>query len=509
MKGVVAAGHPLTAAAAGDVLKAGGNAFDAAIAAVFTACVAEPVLASLGGGGFLLARAPGRLDRVFDFFAQTPINKDTGTEPDFYPVTVNFGHAQQEFHIGLGACATPGCISGLFAVHEHLGSMAMRELIQPALAAARNGVQVSDLQGYIFSLVAPIYIAPGANDIFKGSQADAIAIAGDVLRFPQFADLLEVLAIEGADLFYRGEVARSIEALCESGGGYLRREDLEQYETSVRPPLQVDYHGARILTNPPPSCGGVLVAFGLRLLEELQVGQFNHNDFEHLRRVIDVMRMSARVRVDQLAESVTAEVLADETLRKYRSQVYGHAQFSRGTTHISVVDGEGNVATVTISNGEGCGHVVPDTGIMLNNMLGEEDLNPRGFGRWTGNQRLGSMMSPTIALLPGGKVIATGSGGSNRIRTTLLQVLSNLLDFGCNDEEAVTLPRIHIETEVLNIEGGVNARVTERLISEFPEHRVFADRNLFFGGAHTVSRDGTRFSGAGDPRRGGVCEIVQ
>lgn len=509
MRGAVAAGHPLTAAAASEVLKAGGNAFDAAIAAVYTACAAEPVLASLGGGGFLLARTSGGPDRVFDFFAQTPLHRESAGEPDFYPVTVDFGHAQQEFHIGLGACATPGIVSGLFAVHEQLGSMTMGELVQPALAACRDGVEVSELQGYIFSLVAPIYVAPGAADIFTGPRTTSIARAGDVMRFPEFADILEVLAIEGQELFYRGEVARSIESMCRSGGGFLRRTDLEKYQTFVRPPLQIDYHGARILTNPPPSCGGILIAFGLRLLQDLDIGRYEHNGYEHLRRIIDVMRMSTSVRADQLAESVTAEVLAEDILQQYRAQVYGNPRFSRGTTHISIADNGGNVATVTISNGEGCGHVVPGTGIMLNNMLGEEDLNPQGFGRWLLNQRMGSMMSPTIALLPDGKVIATGSGGSNRIRTTLLQVLSNLVDFAYPEEQAVNLPRIHIETDVLNIEGGIDAGVSGRLTEEFSEHRVFADRNLFFGGAHTVGHRAAHFSGAGDPRRGGVFETVE
>ena len=508
MKGAVAAGHPVTAGAARDVLQAGGNAFDAAIAAVYASCVAEPVLSSLGGGGFLLARAPGQAERVFDFFAQTPITSDRKSDQDFYPVVVDFGHAQQEFHIGLGACATPGCVHGLFTVHKELATMSMRELVQPAVTAARNGLEVTELQGYIFSLVAPIYTTAGAAGVFNGVGSDAIAKAGELLQLPDFADMLEVLAIEGPDLFYRGEIAGGIVELCTNHGGHLCRNDLTQYRTAIRRPLTIDYRDARIFTNPPPSNGGILIAFGLNLLSELTFAGLEHNGYEHLRRLIDVMRVSARARAEYMKGSVSAHFLDQGLHEQYRTQVYGHPQFARGTTHISVADEDGNLAAVTISNGEGCGHVVPGTGIMLNNMLGEQDLNPDGFGMWPGNQRMGSMMAPTIVLAPEEKTVVTGSGGSNRIRTALLQILSNLIDFGCHLEQAIGLPRIHIEDSVLNIEGGVDEQVVERLVAEFPEHRCFQDLNLFFGGAHSVARQGRRFSGSGDPRRGGVCEIV-
>ncbi len=508
MKGAVAGGHPVTVAAACDVLQAGGNAFDAAIAAVFASCVAEPVLSSLGGGGFLLARGPGQPERVFDFFAQTPIYTDRKSDQDFYPVVVDFGHAQQEFHIGLGACATPGCVSGLFSVHKELASMSMCELAQPAVAAARDGLKLTDLQGFIIILVAPIYTTPGSGGIFNSSESNNIAKAGETLRLPEFADVMEILAIEGPDLFYRGEIANSIVDMCTSSGGHLHREDLALYKTEMRLPLTVDYRDARILTNPPPSNGGILVAFGLRLLSELAMGGFAHNSYEHLRRLIDVMRVSTLARTEHMTGPGPNRLLDKHLHEQYRAQVYGHPQFTRGTTHISVADEKGNVAAVTISNGEGCGHVVPGTGIMLNNMLGEEDLNPDGFGVWSGNQRMGSMMAPTIVLAPDDQVFVTGSGGSNRIRTALLQVLSNLIDFDFDLTDAVSNPRIHIEDKVLNIEGGIEEQVVAQLISEFPEHRCFKDLNLFFGGAHSVSRQGHRFSGCGDPRRGGVYQVL-
>jgi gamma-glutamyltranspeptidase/glutathione hydrolase len=178
LKGAAATGHPLTTAAAEEVLREGGNAFDAIIAAHFTACVAEPVLASLGGGGYLLAEPAEGKSRVYDFFAQTPLNRPAG-ELDFYPISADFGPTSQEFHIGLGAVATPGSVKGMFAIHRDLGTMPMQRLVQPAVRAAREGVRINSLQAYIFDVVSPIYLAtPGAKALY-GSATHPVPDLGD------------------------------------------------------------------------------------------------------------------------------------------------------------------------------------------------------------------------------------------------------------------------------------------------------------------------------------------
>jgi gamma-glutamyltranspeptidase/glutathione hydrolase len=164
------------------------------------------------------------------------------------------------------------------------------------------------------------------------------------------------------------------------------------------------------------------------------------------------------------------------------------------------------MASMTLSNGEGSGYVLPETGIMLNNMLGEEDLNPFGFHQWPTNKRIASMMAPTIALMPNGGRIATGSGGSNRIRSAILQVLINLIDFDKNVTEAVEDARIHFENGLLNLEAGIPDETVSSLTAEFQKHHLWSEKNLFFGGAHTVARDSKGvFFGKGDSRRGGVC----
>ena len=202
-------------------------------------------------------------------------------------------------------------------------------------------------------------------------------------------------------------------------------------------------------------------------------------------------------------------LLGEETIRKWQQGLQLHSLFSRGTTHISVADAEGNIASLTASNGEGCSYILPGTGIMLNNMLGEEDLNPGGFNRWKKGARLASMMSPTVAESSDGTRYALGSGGSNRIRSAVTQVLSNLLDFGMTPEQAVTAPRMHLEGDKLSIEPGFGDAALAALTSAAPKTHLWPEKNLFFGGVHTVSvKHGGVFDGAGDPRRGGVVAFA-
>jgi len=505
MNGAVAAGHPATAEAAAWALEEGGNAFDAAMAGLCAACVAEPVLTSLGGGGFLLAHQGGRKNTLYDFFVQTPVQKRSVSELDFYPILADFGTAQQEFHIGMGSIATPGTIKGLFRIHGELGSLPMREIVKPAVDFARNGIVLNPLQAYIFSIVAPIYLSTdSARKIYSSDQVDdSLAIEGENLRQPELADALELLAIEGERLFYQGEMGAELVAACESGGGYLTKADLGNYRVVKRQPLAYDYLNARILTNPTPSSGGSLIRFAHALLESKDQGKFGFA--QHLMLLSEVMKQTnlARMENGQFETGTVGELLHPETIARFRSALSGHPVNSRGTTHISVVDGQGNAASLTLSNGEGSGYVLPGTGIMLNNMLGEEDLNPEGFHRWNTGVRVSSMMAPTLAI-DHERVIATGSGGSNRLRTAILQVLNNLYYFGMDVREAVDSPRLHVEKDLLSIEPGFPESVVDELCAGYHDYHRWTEKNLFFGGTHTVISDGRGFSGAGDPRRGGV-----
>ncbi len=513
--GLCAAGHAETAEAACAILRAGGNAFDAVVAANLAAAVAEPVLCSLGGGGFMLARvARDGSNRCYDFFTQTPRRPPPPDAVDFHPVTVDFGTTTQDFHIGLGAVATPGMVRGLFHIHRELGRLPMAEVVAPAVALARDGVRINALQAYIHQVVSPIYLASAetARLFASPGQPGRAVREGEVVRFPELADTLETLAIEKEDLFYRGEIAEAIAAACADGGGSLTMDDLGAYRVEERRPLSFQLNGARVFINPPPSCGGMLIAFATDLLARLPSADRGPDDGAELINLATAMALTNKARMDALAAGRGGHDARDylfdaRRLARYGAEILGRAHAPRGTTHISVADAAGNIASMTVSNGEGCGYVVPGTGIMLNNMLGEEDLNPGGFHRWQPDQRLSSMMAPALVYETGGPIHALGSGGSNRIRSAMLQVMRNMVRHRLHLAPAIERPRIHFENGILNVEDGFPEAAIAALGETFDDVRVWPDRNLFFGGAHGVSfhqADG-RMSGAGDPRRGGVC----
>ncbi|GAB4365354.1 MAG: gamma-glutamyltransferase [Kiloniellaceae bacterium] len=511
-RGAVACGHPATAAAAAEMLAEGGNAFDAVLAAFCAATVAEPVLASLGGGGFLLAQPASKEALLYDFFVQTPKRRRDPAELDFYPILADFGTATQEFHIGLGAMAVPSAVKGLFAIHDDLARLPMARLVAPAVRLARDGVELRPIDGYLFEVVAPILTASAAARRLFLDTEGALLRPGALLRQPALADSLEALASEGARLFYDGDFAERLVRLCAEGGGLVTREDLAAYEVIRRAPFVCDYRGHRVVTNPPPSCGGMLIAFALELLAEEHPARHGSNTVEAAMQMARVMQLTNKARVEARLEDGAAaaaqRLFTPALLARYKDEVHGKAAFTRGTTHISVVDAEGNLAAMSLSNGEGCGTPLPGTGIMLNNMLGEEDLNHGGFHRWPEDCRLSSMMAPTLATSADGDLFAIGSGGSNRIRTAVLQVLVNLLDHRLPIAQATAAPRLHVEGDMANLEGGTAAGA-ERLLQDAGFHTIaWPPHNLFFGGVHGVALSAAgELSAAGDPRRGGAALV--
>ena len=507
MSSVVAAGHALTVASAEDVLREGGNAYDAVIAALATSFVAEPVLSSPGGGGFLLAAPAGERPRVYDFFVQTPRERRPAEDVEFHPVMADFGPARQEFHIGRGTVATPGMMRGLAEIHADLATVPLRELVAPACRHATEGVPVSEMQAYLQRVVEAIISASAVSlSVFASVEAPSrLARAGECSVNPMLADALEAIAIEGTDLFYRGEIAASLVSDMAQGG-HLAAADLAGYRVEKREPLAADYRGATILTTPPPSSGGTLIGFGLDLLGPHDPGAEPFGSAAHVGRLAAAMEATAAARVEHSIETITS--LDPISVARWREQVAWRMRAFRGTTHVSVIDAAGNVAAATVSNGEGSSYVIPGTGIVMNNMLGEEDLNPDGFHRWTPDERMTSMMAPTALAWRDGRRVATGSGGSNRIRTALLQVLVNLVDFAMEVEDAVVAPRIHVEDSFLSVEGGFDAERIAPVLEAWPEHQVWDARNMFFGGAHTVASGPRGVEGAGDPRRDGACAII-
>ena len=258
-----------------------------------------------------------------------------------------------------------------------------------------------------------------------------------------------------------------------------------------------------IRRRPPAGCSSHSDS---KLLESVDIEALGFASCDYLDTLVRVMGATAEARVAAGGDTGldSGQILDDAFLARYREEIAGRAASRRGTTHMSVIDADGNIASLTVSNGEGSGYVVPGTGIVMNNMLGEEDLNPGGFQRWPEAHRMTSMMAPTALEWPNGDTVALGSGGSNRLRSAILQVLVNLVDFALPVEEAVQASRVHFENGLLSVEGGFHTESLGALLEAFPDNHVWEQRNMFFGGVHTASatRDGMR--GTGDPRRGGA-----
>jgi gamma-glutamyltranspeptidase/glutathione hydrolase len=499
--GIVAAGHAITADAAASVLAKGGCAADAALAGILAACVAEPALVSLGGGGFLMAHDAASDDTaLYDFFPDTPRRKRPVDQLDFRAVEADFGPARQEFHIGAGSAAAPSLIEGLFAVHASLGTLPFASLVAPAASAAREGVVMTPFQAWLLTVIAPILTATEASRRVFAPEGRLLE-AGDRFVNRAFADAIEELAAQGPGLFVSGRGADAILDLM-ARGGHLTADDLAAMTTARRRPIELRYRRAKLWLNPPPAAGGTLIAFGLALLAALTDG------------APGVLDCAAAMRATNDARALKADALDGlldrETVMQQLAALRAAPLASRGTTHLSVIDGDGNAAAATVSNGEGSGLMVGDFGFMLNNMLGEEDLCPAGFNAWPEGVRLSSMMSPTIVRDAEGALIALGSGGSNRIRTAILQVAVNLIDRRMELEQAVSEARIHVEKgAVLSFEDDLPPEDRAALLAAWPDARAWPERNLFFGGVHAVKRsaDGG-LSGAGDPRRQGVVRLV-
>lgn len=535
-RGAIAAGHPKTAEAGLEMLLLGGNVFDAVVAAALAACVAEPGLTSLGGGGFLLAHTQTGEDILFDFFTQTP-KRRSGSFPttlrqgrgeqaaiDFYPVGVNFGSVVQEFHVGLGSMAVPGNVAGLFHVHRRLGRLPFQTVAEPAIHYARAGVELTEFQAYCFKILSPILLA---SDEMRQICAPSgqLSLPGTQIAIPALADTLAFLAVEGPQGFYEGEIGQQLVRDCAARGGYLTKEDLQSYRVLERQPLRTRYRGKTLLTNPPPSSGGTLIAFALKLLETVPLAELGWGSWGSVRAIAQTMRQTNLARsqgydTHLYDPGIAQDFLSAHNLETYAAPLQPAPPVNKwgSTTHISAIDGEGNAASLTTSNGEGSSYVIPGTGIMVNNMLGEADLHPGGFHQWQEDVRISSMMAPTIVLRDNQPAIVLGSGGSNRIRTAILQVICNILDFQQTVDTAVNHPRIHWENGVLNLEPGYETLLQEarqegngdRPPFPFDQQLVQWDApNMFFGGVHTVMQNAAgEISGAGDGRRSGAMAIL-
>ncbi|MGI9099719.1 MAG: gamma-glutamyltransferase family protein [Solirubrobacteraceae bacterium] len=485
--GIVAAGHPLTAEAGARVLREGGNAVDAAVAAMLVSWVAEPLLTGPGAGGYMLVAGAGEDPVLLDFFVAAPGYGASGHErAPLVPVEVDFaGDARQVFHVGASSCGTFGTPAGADEAMRRWGSKDLAELTAPAAALARDGVVLNAHQAEVVHLLEAILRStPEVAALY--APGGRLLREGDRFRYPELGDTIDRLGAEGAAPFYIGDIGDAVVAAIAAGDGVLTAEDLCHYEALARAPLHVGYRGRDVLTNPPPSAGGTLLALVLARLD-------GEPSPPSLALLVRAMEEAQAARTPDFLEGLAELGFAQRFLGSRLG----------ATTHLSVLDADGRACSVTCTNGEGSGVVVPGTGIHMNNIMGEEDLSPLGFHHAPPGRRMPSMMSPTVVMRDGEVHVALGSSGSNRIRSALLQTIVAIVDHGLDAAAGVAAPRVHFEDGVIYAEPGVPL---EELRCDPHEVQAFRARNMFFGGVQAVCRDPAtgELSGAGDPRRGGV-----
>jgi gamma-glutamyltranspeptidase / glutathione hydrolase len=516
-RGVVAAGHPLTAEAGAQVLRDGGNAVDAAICGVLTSFVCESQLTGFGAGGFMMVHEAGE-DTLVDFFVAAGGADAVERKAELIPVPVYFDQTPQIFNTGPASCGVPGNPAGLEHVHGRFGSMPLTRLAEPGIELGRQGVQLTKAAAYFHEILHPILVStPEAAALF--TPEGRRLVEGDTFRYPEMSDALERFAAEGAEPFYRGDVAQRVCDWVRERGGTLGMDDMAAYEPIERRPVEARFRGYDVLTNPPPSSGGVLIGYSLGLLERL-------GDHSGVEQIVAATESANARRTDDFNEGLHDDAYVkrflaidlDEVAERIRGGewVGGHggaggpADRLGSTTHIAVLDAEGNCASVTCSNGTGSGVVVPGTGVHVNNMLGEEDLNPQGFHRIPPGRRVSSMMSPALALRDGEIVLGLGSAGSNRIRSAILQTVVRVLEEGMDAGDAVRAGRLHFEAGTVQAEPGVEEEgLADLELRGVPVVR-WKRENLFFGGVQAVARDPGNgdLSGGGDPRRGGAVVLA-
>jgi len=320
--------------------------------------------------------------------------------------------------------------------------------------------------------------------------------AGDVLRLPDLAETFEYFAEHGSAAISTGRIGQAIlEHLGDTG--LLTETDLREYHVIERTPLHLTRSDYEVITNAPPSAGGILILAALSTIDPHEVGTDEGFYRAVTRGGVAANGLRDDAFIDSLREPGVVERVLSAITRK-----------PTGTTNVSVIDADGGMAGLSSSLGSGGGIVVPGTGILLNNMSGEQDLNPAGFGLLEPGLRMTSMMAPTLVIRRGEPALALGSAGSNRLRSAILQTLVSVMDAGCDVADAVNRARVHPEDGAVDVEFGVSDAVCASLEADGHTLRRWDHRNLFFGGVSAVTNHDGRLAGAGDPRRGGAAAVV-
>lgn len=526
--GMVASAHPLATQVGVDILKAGGNAVDAAVAVGFALGVVEPNASGLGGGGFLMVREAktGKV-RFIDFREKAPAGAtaamfalDEKGKPRFDR------RGFKPSAIGGRSIAVPGEVAGLLAALEQYGTMDRQKVIAPAIKFAEDGIVVSDV---LAGLIAKHYEHLSA---FPASEAlyliDGFAKeAGETIVNKDLARTLRIIQEKGRDGFYKGEIAEKIIAAIQADGGIMTMDDLAGYDVSFRTPVTGNYRGVEIISAPPASSGGTHVIELLNIMENFDLKKMGHNSAESLHAWAEAMKLMYADRAQYMADTDFVKV----PLEGLTSAAYARQRFDRidmdkaadrqsagdpwptesgSTTHFSIIDREGNMVacTKTINHFFGSAIVAPGTGVLLNDEMDDFDKRPGQANSIEAGKKPLSSMSPTLLMKDGKPYASLGTPGGKRIITTVALLISNLVDYNMTIQEAIDAPRLNnYEKGALKIEDRIPGDVQSALVGKGHKLKLRKAFDLYFGGAQGIVIDQTsgQLHGGADPRRDGVA----
>ena len=532
--GMVASQTLYASQAGADVLAAGGNAVDAAIAVSFSLAVTLPRAGNIGGGGFMLIHdaATGENTSI-DYREMAPL----GATRDMYLDEVGDVDRNRAMLSHLSA-GVPGTVAGLYHAHQQHGRLPWKRLLESAIAQARHGVRVSfDLAEMLKSRQSRMCQNAATCGYFYKDGGEPYA-AGELLIQSDLADTLERIANDGPDGFYKGKTAELIAEEMMRGGGLVDAESLAAYRAVDRKPVTGTYRGYEVVTMSPPSSGGIHVLQMLNILEHFPVAEFGAGGADSIHLLAEVARLAYADRSEHLGdpdyydvpvEWLTSKEYGEELaatidMRQARKStdvapgVAPHPE-SPDTTHFSVIDADGNIVatTTTLNFSFGSAISVSGAGFLLNNEMDDfvsKPGVPNAYGLLGGEanaiaagKRPLSSMTPTIVFADGKPWFATGSPGGSRIITSVLQMIVNVIDHGMNLAEAVNAPRMHHQwfPDVLQLESGFSPDTVELLRARGHE---IQDSRSSMGSVQAVGiRDGV-FRGASDPRRPNAASVA-
>jgi gamma-glutamyltranspeptidase/glutathione hydrolase len=501
----VASGSQLAADAGARVVRYGGNAVDAAIAASLVSCVVEPGVCSLAASGFLTIWPPGADPVMVDGAAVMP-----GME---LPKS-RFGQAAEEVlleygggvrtTVGYGSVAVPGNLAAYALATERYGNVPWHVLVEPAWEIAHDGFPLSEASyNYLQLTHKPIY---GWSEHGLGTFCDAdgeLYKPGSTIRIEHLDETLRRIAEDGVDVFYRGDLAAQITSCIETHGGILTRQDMASYKARLLPTLDVQVNDWTVATDSPPALGGAVLAAMLMLMGDRPRDIWTPAELEYL---IHVQEAVLGFRYDRLDGSEDLLRDVQDLLEQASARDLRHFLSSPSTVHASAVDSDSLACSVTVSAGYGSGVMPPGTGIFMNNSLGELELNRRGLHAWSPGSRLPSNMAPTVARHRDGGVLAIGSPGASRITTAIQQTLLNFMHLGMPLQAAVDHARLHVE----EVDGHMTVAYEEALPVEQVDvpQRMFSGIHMYFGGVSAALWDPQEgFVVAADPRRAGGAAL--